>query len=475
MKFIVQSKSPDSNFKVTVYEHANYGGRSQELPVGRYNLQQLSIGNDIISSIKVPTGLIVTAYEHIDFGGKTKVFTEDTSYVGNDFNDKISSIVVELAVKIYEHANYEGRSQTLPLGSYNKKQIAIGNDKLSSLKVPSGLMVTLFEHEDFKGRIKTFIEDTAYVGDDFNDKTSGILVSLAEVQIPDNALKFGDKISLKSHHGKYMVAEADGNLNANRDENKEWEKFEIIRSGNTKNNIFVSYGDIISLKSYHNKFVVAESNGKANANRDKIGEWEKFTLIRSGNTQDENFFCIGDIITLKSYHNKYVVAETNGTVNANRDRIGEWEKWTVIASADDVVAVSPESLVSSSCGADACGGAACGAAACGAASGGGTACGAAAYALVTCGVAACGADACGAAACAGDVCGGQACGGAACGGAACGAASCGGDACGGYAGGIAACPADACGANVCGINACPADACAADACAIDIIPIIPGI
>lgn len=495
MEVITQSESPNTTLKVTVYEHKDYGGRSQELTVGRYNLDQLTIGNDIISSIKIPAGLIVTAYEHIDFQGSTKIFTDDTSYVGNDFNDKISSIVVELAARIYEHADFQGKYQTLPLGSYNMKQLSIGNDKLSSIKIPSGLVVTLFEHADFQGRMKTFIEDTSYVGDDFNDITSGVMVSVAGAVITDNALKFGDKISLKSDHNKFMVAESDGKLNANRDVADSWEKFEIVRSGDTKNNIYVTFGDTISLRSCHGKYVVAESDGSANANRDDIGDWEKFTLYRSGDTQNVNFFCIGDVISLKSCHGKFVVAESDGNVNANRDQIGGWEKWTISAAAEDVKTLSAENVESSACGADACAAAACAAAACGAAAcaanaggagacganacaaaaGGATACGAAAYGLVVCGVAACVADACGAAACAGDVCGGQACGGAACGGAACGAAACGGDACGGYAGGIAACPADACGANVCGINACPADACAADACAIDIIPIIPGI
>jgi hypothetical protein len=480
MEVLVQAQSPNPIYKVTVYEHANYGGRSQELSVGRYNLDQLSIGNDIISSLKIPADLMVTAYEHADFEGKSKIFTEDTTYVGDDFNDKISSIVVELAVKIYEHANYQGKSQTLPLGSYNMNQLAIGNDTLSSVKIPSGLVVTLFEHVDFKGRMKTFINDTDYVGDDFNDITSGVLVSLAGAAITEKALKFGDKISLKSCHGKYMATGSGGGLDANGDAADSWEKFKIVRSGNTKNNIYVTFGDTISLKSCDEKYIVAESNGTANANRDAIGGWERFTIIRSGNTENENFFCIGDVISLKSWQNKFIVAESNGAVNANRDKIGSWERWTVSAAPEDVAKITAENVESATCGADACGAAACGAAACGANAcganaGGATACGAAAYGLVVCGVAACGADACAAAACAADVCGGQACGGAACGGAACGGAACGGDACGGYAGGIAVCPADACGANVCGINACPCDACAADACAIDIIPIIPGI
>jgi len=36
------------------------------------------------------TGILL--FEHRDYKGKSKVFTGDTSYVGDDFNDKASSI-----------------------------------------------------------------------------------------------------------------------------------------------------------------------------------------------------------------------------------------------------------------------------------------------------------------------------------------------------------------------------------------------
>ncbi|MCP4110640.1 MAG: hypothetical protein GY749_34810, partial [Desulfobacteraceae bacterium] len=38
-------------------------------------------------------------------------------------------------------------------------------------------------------------------------------------------------------------------------------------------------GDIISLRSVHGKYVVAESNGDANADRGAIGSWERFTVV----------------------------------------------------------------------------------------------------------------------------------------------------------------------------------------------------
>ncbi|MEB3826008.1 peptidase inhibitor family I36 protein, partial [Phormidium sp. CCY1219] len=81
--------------KATIYEHGNFQGASQELTEGSYNIASLKIGNDRLSSLRVPAGLKVTLYEHANFSGRSKVLTQDTSWVGDDFNDITSSIKVE--------------------------------------------------------------------------------------------------------------------------------------------------------------------------------------------------------------------------------------------------------------------------------------------------------------------------------------------------------------------------------------------
>ncbi|UXI70166.1 phosphatidylinositol-specific phospholipase C domain-containing protein [Tahibacter amnicola] len=76
-----------------VYEHGSYTGRMQILPVGSYNLSDLNLGNDVISSIRVGDGYKVKLYEHSNFKGDTKTLTSDASGLGS-FNDETSSIVV---------------------------------------------------------------------------------------------------------------------------------------------------------------------------------------------------------------------------------------------------------------------------------------------------------------------------------------------------------------------------------------------
>ncbi|MPM45834.1 hypothetical protein SDC9_92526 [bioreactor metagenome] len=106
--------------------------------------------------------------------------TSDTPYIGDYFNDKTSSIIVEKlstnAVQIYSDANYQGNVQQLKPGYYNINQLSIGNDTLSSIKIPRGFVVRLYEDANFKGNYVTLRNDVPYIGDYFNDKVSSIIV-----------------------------------------------------------------------------------------------------------------------------------------------------------------------------------------------------------------------------------------------------------------------------------------------------------
>ncbi len=81
--------------RVTIYEHAYYEGVSKNLSAGKYSMDALGIGNDQLSSIKIPKNFKVTLYEHADFEGESITLTEDTEFVGEEFNDLTSSIVIE--------------------------------------------------------------------------------------------------------------------------------------------------------------------------------------------------------------------------------------------------------------------------------------------------------------------------------------------------------------------------------------------
>jgi hypothetical protein len=66
------------------------------------------------------------------------------------------------SVTIYDQPNFAGSSQALAKGRYDDAlhQITIGNDALSSLKVPQGMVARLFEHYHFQGRFIDIRADT---------------------------------------------------------------------------------------------------------------------------------------------------------------------------------------------------------------------------------------------------------------------------------------------------------------------------
>lgn len=81
----------------TFYFDANYQGTAVTLGAGNYTVTQLAtagITNDSMSSLKVPSGYKVEVYQDDNFTGTKWAFTSDTSYVGADCNDKMSSVKI---------------------------------------------------------------------------------------------------------------------------------------------------------------------------------------------------------------------------------------------------------------------------------------------------------------------------------------------------------------------------------------------
>jgi hypothetical protein len=81
----------------------------------------------------------VVIYEHIDFGGGAAQTSLNWYFVGDWWNDKISSIIVLGGRwRFYEHWHYQGRYWDLGPGQYRWVQDAgIPNDTLSSFQLIS--------------------------------------------------------------------------------------------------------------------------------------------------------------------------------------------------------------------------------------------------------------------------------------------------------------------------------------------------
>jgi len=80
------------------------------------------------------------------------------------------------AATIYADPNFGGVSQCLRTGNYRMADLKIGNDALSSLKVRSGMKVTIYEHDQFNGVGSAFTGDAGSLGT-FDNRASSIVIS----------------------------------------------------------------------------------------------------------------------------------------------------------------------------------------------------------------------------------------------------------------------------------------------------------
>ena len=88
----------DEASAVTLYTDKGYKGKAVTLSEGKYNLSRMGLYNlkdNDMSSLKVTPGFKVTIYEDDNFNGKSKSYTASESFVGEEWNDKMSSLKVE--------------------------------------------------------------------------------------------------------------------------------------------------------------------------------------------------------------------------------------------------------------------------------------------------------------------------------------------------------------------------------------------
>lgn len=169
----------------------DFTGFSKNLKPGRYDIDALGVGNDELSSVKVPRGYRVTLYEHDGWTGRALVLTQNspTAFLeDNNFNNVTSSLSIEeLPVVTIFQGDFSGASKSFEPGRYSRDSLGIGNDELSSVKVPAGMRVTLYEDKNFQWSSLVLTEDanTAFLNkNDFNNKTSSLIIEQLENVMP---------------------------------------------------------------------------------------------------------------------------------------------------------------------------------------------------------------------------------------------------------------------------------------------------
>ena len=240
----------------TFYEHSNYGGWTVSLEEGSYDYKDIlakGIANDQISSLRVSDGYKVTIYDDEGFKGKSKEFTSDASYVGDEMNDKTSSIKIE---KINNQTSTTTSYNTvkLPNGKYSIK--AVANEKYVAAE-NGGNDPIVANRDSYSGSWETF-----YIVN--NDDGT---------------------VSIKADaNNKYVCAVLDeeNQLTPRSNSISTWEKFKIYKINDSE------YG----IRSAENrKYVKADldNGGKLIAGSDSIaGAWEAFNIEKVGDTTNNN-------------------------------------------------------------------------------------------------------------------------------------------------------------------------------------------
>ncbi len=182
--------SSQNNNGITLYKDCYYQGSSKNLGVGNYRTYQLGIGNDQLSSIRIPSGFRVTLYRDDNFRGQSITLAADDDCFATNWNDNVSSIKVERTgggdwsnnsgendgVTLFKDCYYRGRSKNLGTGDYLTNQLGIGNDQLSSIRIPNGFRVTLYRDDNFRGQSITLTADDDCFTTNWNDNVSSIKV-----------------------------------------------------------------------------------------------------------------------------------------------------------------------------------------------------------------------------------------------------------------------------------------------------------
>ena len=92
-----ESDQPPITREVVIFQHRDYSGNSQILQKGQYGTPQILIGDNSLSSAMIPYGMVVRLYEGPNFQGESIELRDDTPVINLEWNDRVSSIVVDEA------------------------------------------------------------------------------------------------------------------------------------------------------------------------------------------------------------------------------------------------------------------------------------------------------------------------------------------------------------------------------------------
>lgn len=82
-------------------------------------------------------------------------------------------------VHVYQNINYSGFYSQLPLGNYTLAQLqakGVSDNDITSMTIPAGYSITVYENDNFTGASKTFTANTAWMAD-WNDRITSLKIT----------------------------------------------------------------------------------------------------------------------------------------------------------------------------------------------------------------------------------------------------------------------------------------------------------
>ncbi len=171
---------------VVLFQDRDFRGRSAVFTGDEPDLRRSPVGSYEASSIRVPSGCVVDLFSGPNYEGMRVRFNRSEHYLGDTRigNDVAASIRVDCGrgssagsgggddswgwhesgrwgVTLYADGGFRGASDTLDSDARNLRGTQVGNDRVSSVRVPQGCRVALYADPDFRGSYVVLHEDTA--------------------------------------------------------------------------------------------------------------------------------------------------------------------------------------------------------------------------------------------------------------------------------------------------------------------------
>lgn len=131
-----------------------------------------------------PTGA-AAGYSSQTGGGGGSVVVEAASAIpdGGYYGDPAAALKAG-KVLLFEHRDFAGATWAIGPGSKAvlTEEPYISNDTISSVKVPPGYELILYEHINFQGKERRITGNVAFLGDEWNDIASSLQVRKVSAQ-----------------------------------------------------------------------------------------------------------------------------------------------------------------------------------------------------------------------------------------------------------------------------------------------------